>query len=230
MLSLLLPAVCVACGAPGADLCAPCRRVLPWLGPPQCPRCALPGICAARCPALGAGFERAWAPLAYEGQARALVLALKSGKGRVAAEIMAAQLAAAVGPGLPEDVVLVPVPAHHGRVWARGFDHAACLASALGRRTGLPVRRCLRRVPGGPRQMGARREERVAGGRVRIQMCGAAPARVLLVDDVHTTGATLRACALALRSSGTAWLGVATYARTISHTPYTPADKRRLHG
>jgi predicted amidophosphoribosyltransferase len=230
LLSVFVPPVCVACRAPGFELCPSCRRTLPWLTLPQCSRCALPGACCGGCPAAGAGFDRAWAPLAYEGPARALVVALKSGRGRVAAQIMAAQLAAHVAAGLPVGVVLVPVPAHPRRARARGFDHADALAAALARRTGLPIRRCLRRRAGAERQVGAGRSQRLTAAGLDIRVRGDAPQRALLVDDVHTTGATLRACAAALRRCGTTWIGVATYARTIPHTRVAPADKRRLSG
>jgi predicted amidophosphoribosyltransferase len=110
---------------------------------------------------------------------------------------------------------LVAVPAHPSRARARGYDQAALLAAALARRTGAPLARPLRR--GGPalRQLGASRAERLRRGRVAITATGAAPRRVVLVDDVHTTGATLDACARALRAAGCEHVTSVTWARAL---------------
>src|SRR5690349_16734490 len=74
---LLAPPACLACGGPGHDLCAGCRRELPFLRGPCCPRCALPLPCGRRCPARLAPFAASWAPVAHAGPARELVAALK---------------------------------------------------------------------------------------------------------------------------------------------------------
>jgi len=152
LLSLLVPPLCMACRAPlrgaGEPLCPVCRAALPWLGPRVCPRCALPRPCGV-CPARRAAFARAWAPLAHDGPARALVGALKFRGVTAAADVMAAQLAANAPPRLLPEATLVPVPAHPARVRARGFDQAVLLARALSARTGRPVESCLARV--GPR-------------------------------------------------------------------------------
>jgi predicted amidophosphoribosyltransferase len=228
MLTLLAPPVCLVCRLPGADLCSACRRCLPWLADPLCPRCGLPEPCGRRCPAAGAAFARSWAPLAYAGSARALVLALKRSRALAAIELMAAQLAAGVPRELLDDVVLVPIPAHPERVRGRGFDQADRLAGALASRTGLPRSPCLRRAPGSARQAGASRAVRLVEDRLAIEFRGGKrqiPPRALLVDDVHTTGATLRAGAAALRRSGSVWVGAVTYARTVPNIAFAAADK-----
>jgi predicted amidophosphoribosyltransferase len=218
--ALLVPPGCLACGVPlsgaGEVLCASCRRALPWLATPRCRRCGLPAPCGARCPAAGAPFVAAWAPLAHEGPARALVAALKF-RGRLAvADLMAAQIAAGAPEGLlAEPAVLVPVPAHPGRRRRRGFDHADRLARALARRTGLPARAALRRAAIPVRQLGASRAARLEPGRLGIVARGPAPRRAVLVDDVHTTGATLRACAAALCSAGAEEVVCVTYVRAL---------------
>jgi predicted amidophosphoribosyltransferase len=97
----------------------------------------------------------------------------------------------------------------------RGFDHAALLARAVAARTSLPVVPCLRRAGPAPRQAGARRTERLAGGRVRVEVCGAVPPRAVLVDDVHTTGATLRECARKLRANRAFEVTALAYARAL---------------
>ncbi len=218
-LSLLVPPTCCACGAStGADvLCPACRRALPWLTGPRCPRCALPGRCArARCPAARAAFAAAWSPVAHAGPARELVVALKFRGALRVADTMAAQIAAGAPPALLAGGALVPVPSTTTQRLVRGFDHADCLARALGRRTGLDVHRCVRRaVGGGGRQLGAGRALRLAPGRVAMRATGPVPARAVLVDDVHTTGATLNACATALIQAGCCDVVALTYSRAL---------------
>jgi predicted amidophosphoribosyltransferase len=116
---------------------------------------------------------------------------------------------------LPEGAALVPVPTPAGRRRRRGFDHAALLARAVAERTGLPVVACLRRAGRAPRQAAAGRTARLAEGRVRVEVSGAVPRSVVLVDDVHTTGATLRACARELDENGALQVFAIAYARAL---------------
>lgn len=218
LLRLLVPPVCLCCGAAGSDLCGECRRALPWLGAPVCARCALPAPCGRRCPAAGASFDAAWAAVVYDGVARRLVLSLKAGGRHAAAGLMAAQISAGMPPALRGATALVPVPGDRRRSRRRGFDQAERIAAALSARTGLPVSRCLARGGVGARQVGAGRAERLAGTRLAIHARRPSPVRALLVDDVHTTGATLDACAVALRRAGATWVGAVTYARTVLTT------------
>ena len=213
LLDLLAPPRCLACGAPShGELCAPCRAALPWLRD-GCPRCGLPRPCAP-CPARGAAFAAAWSPVVYEGPARGLVLALKERGALPAAEVMAAQIAARADAALLAGAVLVPVPAAAARTRRRGLDPAGLLAAAVGRRTGVPMAPCLRRHGPAARQAGASRAHRLRTGRVRVRVRGEPPVRAVLVDDVHTTGATLDACARALRAAGCRSVVAITYART----------------
>jgi predicted amidophosphoribosyltransferase len=218
--ALVAPPLCVACRRPppraGDPLCAACRAALPWLRGPRCPCCALPAPCAGRCPMAASAVARAWTPVAFEGPARALVHALKFRGALALAETMAAQMVANAPPGLlAEGVALVPVPTPPARRRKRGFDHAALLARAIGARTGLPVVACLRRAGPAPRQAGARRAQRLARGRVRVEVCGAVPPRAVLVDDVHTTGATLRECARKLEQNDALEVSALAYARAL---------------
>jgi predicted amidophosphoribosyltransferase len=241
LLGVLAPPACVACRAPVARaevlVCAACLRSLPWLRGRRCPRCGLPRHPARGCPAAGAAFAGAWAPLAYEGSARALVAALKFRGALAVAGLMGAQLAAHLPGGLVEvpgpvgsvgvagsaDLVgvpaaspaLVPVPPHPVRRRRRGFDPAAELAAALAARTALPVTPILRRRDRAPRQVGLGRAQRRRAGRLVIEATRAPPARVLLIDDVHTTGATLDACARALVAAGCGEVVAVTYARAL---------------
>jgi predicted amidophosphoribosyltransferase len=169
-----------------------------------------------RCPARDAAFERAWAPLAHDGPARALVAALKFHGALPVAQLMAAQIGASAPQELLAGAVLVPVPLHPARRRARGFDQAALIATALARRSGRPVAMCLRRSGKPTRQVGAdRATRRVAAERQLLRTRGPVPEHVLLVDDVHTTGATLDACARVLHAAGARRVAAVTYARTL---------------
>ncbi|HEV7805817.1 MAG TPA: ComF family protein [Solirubrobacteraceae bacterium] len=224
LLALVVPPRCAACRAPGrradAALCGDCRRALPWLTRTSCcARCALPLPHAARrhCPARDAAFDAAWSAVAYEGVARDAMHALKFQAARPLAAVMAAQIATNAPPALlAPGAAVVAVPAHPGRLRRRGFDPAELLARALARRTGLPLVAALRRS-GAPaaRQLGASRELRRAPGRLGFVARGPAPPTVVLIDDVHTTGATLGDCAHALRDAGAQRISAVTWARTL---------------
>jgi predicted amidophosphoribosyltransferase len=108
---------------------------------------------------------------------------------------------------------IVPVPTAPFRSLARGFDPAAEIATALSERTGQSVQACLSRQGGG-RQVGKRRAERI-GHPPRISSKGKVPRSVLLIDDVQTTGATLTACAQALRTSGAIRVAAITFTRRL---------------
>ena len=200
--SLLAPALCVACGAhAGAaePLCAGCRGELSWLA----------GAVAH------AGIT-AWAPLSYEGPARAVVRALKFRGAVRVADAMASQIAANAPPGVLDRGRLVPVPLHPRRLRRRGFNQAERLATALAARTGLVVSDCLERSGGAATQVGRDRAERLLAvrGSIGVRPGAAAPARAILVDDVVTTGGTLAACAETLRAEGSEVVSAIAYART----------------
>jgi predicted amidophosphoribosyltransferase len=236
LLAIVVPPACAACRSPLARadllLCAACARALPWLPRRTCPRCALPSHGRA-CPAADAAFNRAWSPLAYDGVARDLVAALKFRAALPLAALMAAHMAANLAPDLrppptepdhvpggrrstdPGSVAIVAVPAQPARRRRRGFDPAGVLAVALARRLGVARSDCLLRRDRGGRQVGASRSQRRRSGRLTIELRAPPPARALLIDDVHTTGATLDACARALLGGGCREVVALTYARTL---------------
>ncbi len=219
LIALIVPPACVACRAPLARaslrLCGDCTRALPWLPARLCARCGLPGHRGRGCPAAAAAFARAWSPLAYDGVARSLVAALKFRSALPVAGLMAAHVAANLPRDLRAPRVLVPVPPQPARRRRRGFDPAAELCGALAPRLELPVCACLVRRDRASRQVGASRAVRRRGGRLAIELRAPPPPAALLIDDVHTTGATLDACARALRAGGCEEVIAITYARTL---------------
>jgi predicted amidophosphoribosyltransferase len=197
LLSAVAPPLCAGCGARAGraePLCSDCRRSLRWIGA-----------------TLWADGVPVWVALTYEGGARALVSALKFRRVAGVAATMAAQLAAGAPDDLLAGAALVPVPIHPARLRRRGFNQAELLAREIGVRRACPVADCLARV--GPRgaQVGRGRAERLAAVHVRVRPGAVVPPRVLVVDDVMTTGATVRACAAAL---GSACAGALVYAHT----------------
>jgi predicted amidophosphoribosyltransferase len=216
LLSIVAPPACVACREPlgRADdlVCVACLRTLPWLRATCCARCGLPRHRHAACPAASAAFARSWAPMAYDGSARALVQALKFRGALPAAALMAAQIAATLPAELRAGTV-VAVPPQRVRRRSRGFDPAALLARGVAGRLGLPLAAPLTRTDRSGPQARAGRRSRRAGGRLAVVARGVPAGPILLVDDVHTTGATLDACARALGGGGA--IAAVTYARTL---------------
>lgn len=206
LLSLLAPPLCVCCGAEAdriEPLCADCRLRLDWLGPDV--------------RAGGEGIE-AWAPLAYAGPARALVAALKYHGSRRAAAAMSAQMAAALPPSLAAGTALVPVPLHPAHERRRGFNQALLLARGVGRHSGLGVLDCLTRGGAPVSQVGRDLAARQGAVSAFAAHPGArAPRSVVIVDDVITTGATVRGCAAALTAAGARHIGAIAYAATRAH-------------
>lgn len=202
VLSLIAPPLCVACAAdagPAAPLCRACRAEL----------------FAGRAANVDAPGVRVWSRFAYDGPAGALVRELKFGGRLPIAQAMAAHVAADLPPLSPGGT-LVPVPLHAARRRRRGFNQALELAEALAARTGLAVSDCLERVGDARPQVGRGRRERstAMAGRVRTRAGARVPEAVVIVDDVVTTGATLAACAGALRAAGCRDVTGLAYART----------------
>src|SRR3954451_11831464 len=197
LVSVVAPPLCVACGASAGrvePLCARCRAGLRWLSRDPAPY--------------------GWAPLAYEGGARALVRALKFRGAVGLAGTMAAQIAATAPAELLDGFTLVPVPIHPERLRRRGYNQAEWLALELGERRGCPVSVCLERVGSHASQVGRTRMERIEAieQTVRIREGLEAPKRFVVVDDLITTGATIAPCLDVLFAAGCEIAGGLAYA------------------
>jgi predicted amidophosphoribosyltransferase len=198
LLSLVAPPLCGICG----DDCGSAE--------PICTACAQAIAASPAQPFTIPGADRAWAATTYDGAPRRLVAALKFAQRLPLAEVAACAIAARAGPGGLAGT-LVPVPADPWRRRIRGFDPATELAGALSRRLDLPLSRCLSRRHA-PRQVGKARAQRLAA-RPKLRVEQPPPSAAILLDDVVTTGATLAACARALRSAGCTNLLAVAFAR-----------------
>jgi ComF family protein len=216
LLDVLLPRRCLVCGDAADELCERCLAALPRLPPPFCERCGAPtgwpvrrcGECAGR----RLAFSSARAAVAYDPVVRALVAGWKEHGRRRVATVAAGVVAAAVH--RPAVDALVPVPADAERRARRGHSPAARLAAQLGASWELPVRDVLVRRPG-QRQRGLALADRRRNVRAAFRAVASAPPRVVLVDDVYTSGSTAAAAASALRRAGASRVEVVTFARAV---------------
>jgi predicted amidophosphoribosyltransferase len=218
-LDLLFPPRCAGCRSFGAFLCANCLAGMPAARPPRCPRCWMPGPAAicGRCRAAPFAFDSVRAPFVYGGAARDAVHALKYDGVSALAEEMARPMARALGGWAPEGAALVPVPLTGRRRRLRGYNQSELLAKGVSRLSGLPLRgRLLVRRRSSPPQAGsageAARRANVAGAFAARDDAGAR-GPLVLVDDVIASGATLDACARALRAAGYGPVLALTFAR-----------------
>lgn len=216
LLSLLVPYECLGCSTEGSLLCAPCQRRLPAL-PGRCYGCQKLSSGALTCPGCGddlGGLCRLLARTSYAGIAKELVSGLKFSGTRTAARVMAACML----PLMPDNggrPVIVPVPTATSRVRGRGYDQAKLLARELSRQARLPYLDCLAR-DGHTRQVGTSRRQRQLQlqGAFRVKRPGKTRgADIVLIDDVSTTGATLRSAAAALSAEDTGRISAIVFAQ-----------------
>lgn len=223
LLSVLFPRRCVDCGQPGARLCPDCTAALQPPGPALCRRCGRPSPRplpdCLECRGRRLYFSTARAAFCYQGPARALARALKySGQWRLAA--LMAELSA-TGPGLTgmaKEATLTCVPLYGSKQLGRGYNQAELYARALARRLDLPFERLLLKSRSTPSQNRLDRVSRRRNLKGSISLrSGVSPAadRIVLVDDVYTTGSTVNECARVLRRELKAEVSVWTFARTV---------------
>ncbi len=174
------------------------------------------------------GFDAAYSFGGYEGVLRELIHLFKYARIRPLAGPLGEILARAIPRDQTFDAI-VPVPLHWRRRWQRGFNQSALLAGAIARRYGIPVRTALRRTRATPTQAGltnARRRSNVAGAFRVGRKAQVAGCRILLVDDVMTTGATASACAAALKRAGAHYVALLTLARVDRRSLVEPLQVR----
>jgi predicted amidophosphoribosyltransferase len=220
ILDVVSPPPCAGCGRGAWPFCEPCHAALLSVTPPWCVRCGRPTERdvdgCAWCPPPPVSVARA--AFVFRGPARSAVLRLKFGGWRTIAEALAAAMVAADPCSAPDAICWVPTsPRRRAR---RGYDQAAALAAAVGRRLGAPVRPLLVRAsdPGPQARRGGaeRRAAMVRAFRIAPRASRAPmPAGVLLVDDVLTTGASASACAHVLIEAGARDVDLLTAARAI---------------
>ncbi len=229
-LDVALPTLCPACRelVEGNGLCAGCWSKLSFIARPYCERLGIPfvydpgpGILSMEAIADPPAYHRARAAVRYDDISRALVLALKYGDRLDLAPTMGRWTAHAGREILSEADALVPVPLHWRRLWARRFNQSAALAAAISAASGVPVAMAaLKRVKATAQQVGLSRAERAVNvqGAFRVPEEGKTEVRgrrLIVVDDVLTSGATAEGCAKALLRAGAANVDVLVFARVV---------------
>jgi len=208
-LDLLFPQWCVGCGKGGSFLCDSCRASLPRIMPPLCPKCGEPQPSGRLCPSCvswQAKIDGIRSPFRFGGVMRQAIHQLKYANLRALAVPLAKLLSNYLITNPMPGEVLVPVPLHRKRLRERGYDQSRLVAKELGKLINLPVvNDHLSRQRHAPPQARtltvAERRSNVADAFIchdrRLQ-----DKQILLIDDVSTSGATLDACAVALKAAG----------------------------
>jgi ComF family protein len=229
-LNVALPPLCASCRELVADtgICPECWGKLHFIAPPYCERLGIPfaydpgpGILSMQAISDPPAYERARAAVRYDDVARTLVHALKYGDRLDLAPTMGRWMARAGRELFADADALVPVPLHWRRLWARRCNQSALLAKTVSAETGIPISdTALRRVKATAQQVGlskTARAENVQGAfRVanehRAEVVGK---RLVLIDDVLTSGATADACARALLRAGASAVDALVFARVV---------------
>jgi ComF family protein len=227
----VLPPRCLACGEIVEDphaLCGRCWSGITFFAPPWCVICGRPfphpvgedALCGS-CARVPPAWDQARAVLRYDKSSRGLVLGLKHGDRTHAAAAFGRWMHHAGGEVLAGVDLLVPVPLHWTRLWQRRFNQSAALAQAISRQSGVPAAdHLLARARATPPQFGLARNERARNVQGALEVSKAARIEVgnkklVLIDDVLTTGATADACVKALLRAGAARVDVLVLARVV---------------
>lgn len=232
-LDFALPLLCPSCREPlgeGIGLCASCWSKLSLIEPPYCARLGIPfafdpgaGLLSMEAIANPPAYDRARAAVRYDDVAGSLVHQLKYGDRLDLAPMMGRWMARAGRELLADANGLVPVPLHWRRLWARRFNQSAALARAISTLCGVPVvHGGLKRVRATPQQVGLSKAERADNvqGVFRVpgeRKAGITGLRIVLIDDVLTSGATVDACARTLLRAGAAHVDVLVFARVVAN-------------
>jgi ComF family protein len=232
-IDVALPHLCAACREPvgGEGLCAACWSRLAFIAPPYCERLGIPfpydpgpGVLSVEATADPPAYQRARAAVRYDDVARKLVHAFKYGDRLDLAPLMGRWMVNAGRALLAEADAIVPVPLHWRRLWMRRFNQSALLGEVIGKASGVAVAHgVLARVKATPQQVGLSQTERADNVQGAFRVPAAAKAdvvarKLLLVDDVLTSGATVDACARALLRARAAQVDVLVFARVVAPT------------
>jgi predicted amidophosphoribosyltransferase len=217
LLDLLLPLRCVVCSAPSRALCEPCRAGLRRLAGPRCERCGTPTAWPVarcnECQGRRLAFASARSAVAYDTGAKALVSAWKEHGLRGLSQEAGALVAEVVS--RPRAYTITFVPPDADRALKRGHHPAEALARALEPHWQLPAVPLLERTRPAPPQRGLGLAARRRNVRGAFEARERVPTRVVLIDDVYTSGATAAAAASALRRAGARRVEVITFARAV---------------
>lgn len=221
-LDFLFPQYCVGCGKEGDFLCYSCHQSLSRITPPLCPKCGRPqpsGILCPDCISWPAEIDGIRSPFRFDGVMRQAIHQLKYRNLRALVKPLAKLLWDYLTTNPVPAEVLVPVPLHQKRLRERGYNQSGLLAQELGKLTNLPVvNDCLIRQQHAPPQARTSTVEERRSNIANAFTCRNHRLRdtqVLLIDDVSTSGATLNACAAALKASGTTSVWGLAMAREI---------------
>jgi ComF family protein len=229
-LDIALPTLCVACREPvdGEGVCAECWAKLSFIEPPYCPRLGIPFVydpgpelLSMEAIANPPAYARARAAVRYDDVARSLVHALKYQDRTDLAPTMGRWMARAGRELLKEADVLIPVPLHWRRGWSRRYNQSGALARVIERHSGVRLAsEALRRVRRTEQQIGLSRIQRASNVQGAFKVAperngDVAGRRVILIDDVLTSGATIDACARALLRAKAASVDVLVFARVV---------------
>lgn len=217
---VIFPVRCLGCGRRGSWLCDRCQRLAPRLPTDHCAICGRPSAGPVFCPACQLAtpeIDSLWCAFRFDGAVRRAIHLLKYRGARHLAKPLALELLPAVD-RLARPAVIVPIPLHPRRLAERGYNQSALIARALGHASGLPVREdVLRRVRDAAPQVsrsGAERWQNVRDAFASTHGVSNGTS-VVLIDDVATTGSTLRAAGAALKAAGVARVDAITLARTV---------------
>lgn len=220
---VLLPQHCSLCGdeAGARALCRRCVAELPRWPAAVCPLCALPahsGELCGRCQKARPAFDHTLAVFDYAFPVDRLVHALKYRQQLSLAPFLGAELAAAGAHLAPTIDCILPMPLHPGRLAERGFNQAVEIARPLARASALRLElAAVRKLRDTPAQASLERARRLRAPRDAFRCIHPLDGqRVLVIDDVMTTGATLNELARCLKAAGAAWVGNLVLARTPS--------------